>query len=74
MWVNDGSEAVLIHRQLMSQTARQFDDQRHSPLCIQSETHNGFVLMTKLELQSFIDNPAELWDCLLDLEDGRRSD
>ena len=68
VWANDGSEAVLIHRQLMEQTAQQFDEecrvkfQRHSPLCIQSEDHNGFVLMTKHELQSFIDNPAELWD------------
>ena len=52
----------------MEQSAQQFDDecrskfQRRSPLCIQNETHNGFTLMTKLELHSFSDRPAELWN------------
>ena len=52
----------------MEQSAQQFDEecrskfQRRSPLCIQNETQNGFTLMTKLELHSFSDRPAELWD------------
>ena len=68
VWANESSEAVLIHKQLMDQSAQQFDEecwgkfQRRSPLCIQNEDHNGFALMTKLELHSFNDRPAELWD------------
>ena len=27
-----------------------------------AENHNGFTLMTKLELHSFNDRPTELWD------------
>ena len=52
----------------MEQSAQQFDEecrgkfQRRSPLCIQGEDHNGFALITKLELHSFNRRPAELWD------------
>ena len=55
VWANDGSEAVLIHEQLMEQTRQQFEAeclanfQQHPPLFIQSEDHNAFANMTMQE-------------------------
>ena len=79
VWANDGSEVVLIHKQLMEQTAQQFDEecqikfQRHPPLCIQSDEHNGFVHMTRHDKHSFSDYPAELWNSeMLEVIDLKR--
>ena len=72
VWAVDGTEATLIHSQLMGQSEQQFYDEckniyyQNPPLLVKNADHNGFGFLTRRDPFVVCEDPADLWDSDMD--------